>query len=47
MLVLDALAEHHHTESRRRAATHRLQRLERKMRVRNEGGLLAALENTL
>ncbi len=43
MLVLDALAEHH-TEARHRSATYRLQRLERKMSVRSEGGLFAALE---
>jgi len=46
MLVLDALADHH-SEARHRAATYRLQRLERKMSVRSEGGLLAALEAEL
>ncbi len=43
MLVMDTLADDH-TEAHYRAATHRLQRLDRKLRVRSEGGLLAALE---
>ncbi len=46
MLVLDALADHH-TEARHRSATYRLQRLERKISVRSEGGLLAALDAEL
>lgn len=42
-LVLDLLTAPH-TESRRQAAAYRLERLERKLRVRDEGGLIAALE---
>lgn len=45
LLMLDVLAEQP-SESRHRAATYRLQRLERKMRVREEGGLIAALESS-
>ena len=42
-LVLDALSEHA-SERARASAEYRLQRIERKMAVREQGGLIAALE---